>query len=229
MLLFAFAIRDQTYLTVSCSHGYYIQNLPKISVKVLKRALFVVVPLGIMLINIEVKATDSNLFPFDATPDGFETYLNNVKGWGGVDSIVFENPKECVQRESGVGMMSYLCTFDYTKYSALGQQTCIANRVWYTTPMPGYEGQWRRGPRILSEGECGKWEKVEELPLVGLSEKEVKEHDEYEQKTAKPNKSPVPGTSNLSTFAALLIASFSGAAILAVIQKVLNKSNKDKT
>jgi hypothetical protein len=161
-------------------------------------------------------------------PQESQNYLNNLKNfWVSVDSIVFENPKECVQQESGVGMMTYFCKFDYTKYSALGQQTCIATRVWYTTPMPGYEGKWSRGPSIFDEGECGPWQKVEELPSVGLSEKEIKEHDEYEQKNANPNKSSVPGTSNPSNFAALLIASLSGAALFALIQQLMKRSSKD--
>lgn len=214
-------------MTVSCSHGYYIQNLPKISVKVLKRALFVVVPLGIMFLNVEVKATTSKQpLPFDATPEGFQTYLNNIKEWQGADTIVFENPKMCrslramsMNAADNIENGAYQCKFDYEKYSALGQQVCINNEIHFSI-LSGM---------TIREGECGKWQKVEELPLVGLTEQEVKEHDEYEQKNAKPKKSPVPGTNNLSIFAGLLIASFSGAAIFAVIQKILNKLNKDKT
>lgn len=190
--------------------------------KLSKCAPLVVVPLGIMLLNVEVKATTSkNLLPFDASPEGFQTYLNNIKEWQGADTIVFENPKQC-----SMGSGDYGCRFDYTKYSALGQQTCINNRVWAAHNKP-YSPE---NPYIgIIEGECGRWQKVEDLPLVGLTEQEVKEHDKYEQKNAKPKKSPVPVTSNLSTFAALLVASFSGAAIFAVIQKVFNKSNKEKT
>ena len=186
------------------------------------------VPLGIMLFNVEVKATASKLFPFEVTPDGFQVYLNNLKNyWVGVDSIVFENPKQCEFSDAAPHLTYFQCKFDYAKYSALGQQTCISNTVWYIVPKG--QAPFQAHPSITNEGECGPWQKVEELPSAGLSEKEIKERDEYEQKNANPNKSSVPGTSNLSNFAALLIASLSGAAIFAVVQKMSNKSNKDKT
>lgn len=195
-----------------------------ILMKISKMSLWVVLSLGAVLYDAGVRAVNAQSLPFETTPDGFQTYLNNIKEWQGADTIAFENPKQC--QINSFSDSDYGCRFDYTKYSALGQQTCIDNRVWVSTSKPNSPENPYLG---IIEGECGKWQKVEELPLVGLTEQEVKEHDEYEQKNAKPKKSPVPGTSNLSIFAALLIASFSGAAIFAVIQKVLNKSNKDKT
>jgi hypothetical protein len=101
--------------------------------------------------------------PFEATPEGFQNYLNSGRvNWDDNSNNFFYNPRHCKFREpSSVSSSSYSCVMDFEITTSLGTKTCI-NYVVFTGGI--------YGNKVLKEAnrqyspECGKWERVSTAP-----------------------------------------------------------------
>lgn len=100
------------------------------------------------LVPMEAKA-----LPFEATPEGFLSYLNSGKiFWDDASKQTFYNPRNCKQDND------YWCDMDIDIVTALGKRTCINYAVVYRVNT----GRVHKSAR--DNAECSKWEKVVETP-----------------------------------------------------------------
>jgi hypothetical protein len=106
------------------------------------------------LVPLEAKA-----FPFEATPDGFLTYLNSIDTWesGNKYKFIKANPNNCNGMHKGEKMHWFGCNVDYIETSSLGERTCINTNIDYNFWGPGET-------RFFKMGECSEWQKVSATP-----------------------------------------------------------------
>jgi hypothetical protein len=102
-------------------------------------------------------------FPFEVTPEGFESYLNGLERWSNGSSYQFKNPRNCYRDDYNTKLFVavYQCEVDYVEKSALGSRTCIQAKVSYNHMR---DKDWEPYFPPTSNEECSQWEKTSTTP-----------------------------------------------------------------
>ena len=114
---------------------------------------------------VPMEAFAENQFPFETTPEGFTTFLNQRN-----KQMHHYRPHNC-KYDTYEGapayrgrFITYSCKMDYDIFSSLGKKTCINYVFNYTLGLAGDAKTSLTWDGRYSNGECSKWEKVSATP-----------------------------------------------------------------